>query len=203
MSTDRKAKTLKLVLLALLTAIVIVLQTLAGSLPVYPFTLTLVLIPMVIGAALISALAGAWLGAVFGAVVLLTGNAGVFLAFNPAATIATVLLKGALAGLAAGAAYKLLEKRSKTVAVTVAAIVCPVVNTGIFILASYVFFMPVVLGFAEAFGFVDALGAPNATATIFIGLVGINFPLELGVNLVLSPVIVRLTQYGLSRQRLQ
>ena len=194
MNTAKHFNTRKLVLLALLTAIVVVLQTLAAALPMFPFTLTLVLIPMVIGAALVNTVAGGWLGFVFGLVVLLTGNAGIFLAFNPAATIFVVLLKGILAGLAAGAVYKLLEKKGRTAAAISAAVICPIVNTGIFILGSYAFFLPVVMGFAETFGY------DNATAIIFLGFVGINFPLELGVNLVLSPVIVRLIQYGQDRR---
>jgi len=170
------------------------LQSLAALFPLYPFTLTLVLVPMVIGSALISPLAGGWLGAVFGFVVLITGNANLFLTLDPAATISIVLLKGILAGLAAGAVYKLLAGKSRTIAVITAAIVCPIVNTGIFIIGSYLFFLPVVMGFTEVFGY------DNATAIIFLGFIGINFPLELGINLVLSPVIVRLIQYGQDRR---
>lgn len=189
MDRTKPPDTKKLVLLALFTAIVVVLQGLAAVLPIYPFTLTLVLIPMVIGSALLGVYAGCWLGLVFGFVVLLTGNANVFLTFNPAATIFVVLLKGALAGFAAGAAYRAIAGKNRTAAVITAAVVCPVVNTGIFILGSYAFFLPKIMEFG------GALGYENATAIIFLGLVGINFPLELGVNLVLSPVIVRLVQY--------
>jgi len=194
MKDVRQIDTQKLVLLALLTAIIAMLQSLAALFPLYPFTLTLVLVPMVIGSALISPWAGAWLGAVFGFVVLITGNANLFLALDPAATISVVILKGALAGLAAGAVYKLLAKKSKTIAVIAAAIVCPIVNTGIFIIGSYMFFLPVVMDFAEHFGH------DNATAIIFLGFIGINFPLELGINLVLSPAVVRLVQIGQDRR---
>ena len=194
MKTAKSFDTRKLVLLALLTAIVVVLQTLAAVVPLFPFTLTLVLVPIVIGAALVNTLAGVWLGFVFGLVVLLTGDAGIFLAFNPAATIFVVLLKGAIAGLASGAIYKLLERKGKTVAAITAAIVCPVVNTGIFIIGTYIFFLPIVIGFTEVFGY------DNAAAIIFLGFVGFNFPMELGINIILSPVIVRLIQYGQDRR---
>ena len=182
-----------LVLLALLTSIVVVLQWLATILPVFPFTLTLVLAPIVIGAALIGIIAGFWLGLVFGVVVLVAGQASLFIAINVPATILIVLLKGALAGLGAGIAYKLLSKRSKTAAVISAAIICPIVNTGIFILASYAFFLPTIEEWA--------LGAGSSvTAFIFLVLVGVNFPIELLINLVLSPTIVRLIQYGQDRR---
>jgi len=194
MKTAKTFGTRNLVLVALLTAIVVVLQALAAILPIYPFTLTLVLVPIVIGAALAGSGAGAWLGLVFGLVVLLSGNANIFLALDPLATILVVLLKGTLAGLSAGAAYRLIAKKSRTIAVIAAAVVCPIVNTGIFIIGSYLFFLPVVMGFSEFYGF------DNATAIIFLGLVGINFPLELGLNLILSPTIVRLVQYGQDRR---
>ena len=190
MNTARTTNTRKLVLLALFTAIVVVLQALAAVLPIYPFTLTLVLVPMVIGAALVSAVAGGWLGLVFGLVVLLTGNANLFLAVNPLGTILVVLVKGTLAGLAAGAVYKLLATKNKVVATITAAAVCPIVNTGIFILGCYAFFLPTLTEWASGSDY------ENVTAFIFIGMIGLNFVLEFAINIVLSPVIVRLIQYG-------
>jgi uncharacterized membrane protein len=183
----------KLVLLALLTAIVVVLQVMASVLPVYPFTLALVLVPIVIGASLIGTFAGVWLGLVFGFVVLVTPpQATLFLGWNVPLTVLVVLLRGALTGLTAGIAYKVIEKFNKTVAVIVAAVVAPIFNTGIFILGCYAFFLP----YIEAWEF----GLGTATSTIFLLFIGINFPLELAVNLVLSPTIVRLIQYGQNRR---
>jgi len=191
MNTAKTFNTRNLVLLALLTAIVVVLQLMASIIPIYPFTLTLVLVPMVIGAALIGIPAGIWLGLVFGFVVLVTPpQATLFLGWNAPATILVVLLKGALAGLAAGAAYKLLAKKNRTAAVITAAVICPLVNTGIFVLGSYAFFLRYIAEFGAAIGF------ESATTTIFLGFIGINFPLEVVINLVLSPTIVRLIQYG-------
>ncbi|MCL2278866.1 MAG: ECF transporter S component [Oscillospiraceae bacterium] len=186
--------TRKLVLLALLTAIVIVLQVLATVVPVYPFRLALVLVPIVVGAALISPVAGAWLGLVFGFVVLFDPTVAPFWALNPAATIIVILSRGIFTGLVAGFLYKLIEKKHKTVAVVSAAVVAPIVNTGIFVLGLYVFFMPIVEGLGEFFPHF------NVTQIIFLGMIGINFPLEFAVNLVLSPTIVRLIQYAQKRK---
>ena len=194
MKSAKSFDTRKLVLLALLTAIVIVLQAVAAVLPVYPFTLTLVLIPMIIGAALVNTYAGGWLGLVFGFVVLVTGNANAFMAVDPAATITVVMLKGILAGLAAGAVYKLLAKKNLTFAAIAAAIVCPVVNTGVFLIGSYVFFLPTITQWGVAAGF------KSATEFILIGMIGFNFLAELALNLVLSPTIIRLIQYGQARR---
>ena len=194
MNKSKTFDTRKLVLLALLTAIVVVLQALAAVLPVYPFNLTLVLVPIVIGAALVNTVAGIWLGFVFGVVVLATGNANAFLAINPFAAVLIVIMKGALAGCAAGAVYRALANTNKTIAAVVAAVACPVVNTGILVLGSYAFFLPTFTAWGEAAGYA------NVTAFIFLGMIGFNFLFELGINIILSPTIVRLIQYGQGRQ---
>ena len=183
----------KLVMLAILTAIVIILQILGAFIKFGPFSISLVLMPIAVGAALLGAYAGAWLGLVFGFVVLISGDAFAFLAINPVATVFVVLIKGALAGYISGVVYKLIANRSRTIAAVAAAIACPVINTGIFIIGCYVFFLPTLTewGIAE--------GAVNVTAFIFISLVSINFLFELVINLVLSPTIVRLVQYGQSK----
>ncbi|MCL2125181.1 MAG: ECF transporter S component [Oscillospiraceae bacterium] len=207
MKTANQLNTRKLVLLGLLTAIVVVLQALATALPIYPFTLTLTLVPMVIGAALISPLAGGWLGLVFGLVVLISGNANLFLAVSPLATIVIVLVKGAGAGLASGYVYRLFAKKNRTVATIASAVVCPIVNTGIFTLGCYALLMPTLTEWTTNtnpdVGWALDAGFSNVTTLIFIGFIGINFFIELAINIVLSPTIVRLVQYGQDKKATQ
>ena len=190
----RTTDTRKLVLLALLTAMVVILQLLGSFIKFGPFSVSLVLMPIAVGAALLGAYAGCWLGAAFGVAVLLSGDATLFFTVSVPATILVVILKGALSGLAAGAAYRALENKSKTVAAIIAAAVCPIVNTGVFIAGAYAFFLPLISEWSAA------AGAVNVTAYIFIIMVSANFLFELGLNLVLSPVIVRLIQYGQDRR---
>jgi len=189
--TTKAFDTQKLVLLAILTAIVIALQILAIVTRLFlpMFSLTLVLVPIVTGAALIGIYAGAWLGLVFGFAVLISGDANIFLGINFPGTIIVVLLKGLLAGFAAGVVYKLINRFNRTIAVFAAAIVCPLVNTGIFILGCYIFFLP------ELTHEAILAGAASVTAFIFFIMIGVNFLIEFGVNIVLSPSIVRLIQY--------
>ncbi|MCL2107928.1 MAG: ECF transporter S component [Oscillospiraceae bacterium] len=191
-----RSRTLMLTQLGVLTAVVVILQLLAIAMrPLFPlFTISLVLIPITVGAAIIGVKAGGWLGLVFGAAVLLSGDAAPFLAFNVPGTIITVLLKGLAAGLAAGAVYRLLAPKGRTLAAAAAGVICPIVNTGVFVLGSYVFFLPLLAEWGEGSGFA------NSTAYIFFGLVGVNFLVELGLNLVMIPVIVRLIQYGQDRR---
>ena len=172
---------------ALLTAIVVVLQFLGFFLRFSTFSISLVLMPIVIGAALYGIGTGAWLGLVFGIVVLLTGDAALFLGIDAVGTIITVLAKGTLVGLCAGAAYKLIAKKIKYIAVLVSSIVCPVVNTGVFMIGCRLFFFEWVK---------EQAGGSSAWTFIIVSLVGINFIIELALNLVLNPVIVRIIDIG-------
>ncbi len=184
-------KTRNMVGLALFTAIVVVLQLLAVGLRALGlFSISLVLVPIVVGSAVYGWKGGAWLGFVFGVAVLLSGDAAAFLAVDVAGTVLVVLAKGTFCGLAAGLIYKLLEKYNKLFAVIVAAIVCPVVNTGIFLLGCQVFFLDTITEWAAAYNFADV-----GTYMVF-GLTGVNFLIELGVNLVLAPVATRLIRLG-------
>ncbi|MDD6729187.1 MAG: ECF transporter S component [Eubacteriales bacterium] len=179
--------TKKIAGVGLLTAIVVVLQLLGSFIRFGPFSISLVLIPIAVGAALYGKWSGAWLGLAFGVTVLLSGDAGAFLAVNPIGTVITVLLKGLLAGLLAGLAYSLIEKKSRIAAVITSAIVCPVVNTGVFLIGCRLFFFETIKEWA---------GGTNVLQYMLVGLVGANFLFELGANIILSPTIVKLVKIG-------
>ena len=136
------AKTQRLTGLALMTGIIIVLQIVASFIKFGPFTITLALAPIIIGAALYGAGAGAYLGGVFGVVVFIACVAGwdmggnILFTARPLVTLILCVVKGALAGLAAGAVYRALAQRSPMAGSILAGIMCPVVNTGIFCLGN-------------------------------------------------------------------
>ena len=180
--------TKKLVGVGLMTAIVVVLQLLGSFIRFGTFSVSLVLIPIVIGAALFGVGAGAWLGFVFGVAVLLSGDANAFLTVNAIGTVITVLLKGTLAGLAAGFVYEKLASHGSLPATIAAAVVCPIVNTGIFLLGCYLFFYETVAGWGASVGYEDF------GTYLIIGFVGLNFVFEMVINMVLSPAVVRITQ---------
>ncbi len=190
-----KTNTKKIVGIGLMTAIVVVLQLLGSFIKFGVFSISLVLVPIIVGAALYGVGAGAWLGLAFGVTVLASGDAGAFLAVNPVGTAVTVLLKGVLAGLAAGGVYKLIEKKNKLIAVITSGIVAPVVNTGIFILGCWLFFMPLITEWATA------AGVENAGLFVLTGVVGVNFFIELAINLVLSTVIVRIIKIAVKERK--
>lgn len=183
-------KTKKMVGVGLLTAIVVVLQALAVAIrPTGIFNISLVLVPIVVGAALYGYKAGAWLGFVFSIVVLFTDSAA-FMAISVPGTIITVVLKGTLAGLVAGLVYLALEKKNRYVAVVASAIICPVVNTGIFLIGCLVFFLETLNVWGAAAGF-ESVGS-----YLIFGMVGVNFLIEMAVNIVLSSVIMRIIRIG-------
>lgn len=180
---------------AILTAIVIVLQLIGGAIHFGVFSISLVLVPIVIGAALYGVWIGAWLGLVFGVMVLLTGDAAPFLAINPLGTVLTVLVKGTCAGLCSGLVYRALEKKNQFAAVVCAAITAPVVNTGLFLVGCVLFFLDAVKEWGQAAGF------ENVGTYMITGFVGLNFLFELLVNVILAPVIVRLVNLGRKTQK--
>ena len=181
-------KTRRLTGLALMTAIIVVLQVVASFVKFGPFSITLALAPIIIGAALYGAGAGAWLGAVFGVVVLIACIAGwdaggnIQFPANPLLTAALCIVKGPAAGFVSGLVFRGLSSRSPMGASIIAGIVCPVVNTGIFCVGLAVFFYDTLVAWA---------GGSDLIYYIIFVLTGVNFVLELAINLVLSTVIVR------------
>ena len=185
----RKMSTKTMVLGAVMTALVILLQLLGTYTTFFgPFSTALALVPIIIGAALCGAGVGAWLGLVFGVIVLVTGGAALFLAFNIPGTLITVLVKGMACGLVAGLVYKLLRRWNDTVAVFFAALLCPLTNTAVFLLGSALFFLP----YADAIA--QTLKMNVSGMALFWALAMGNFLFEIALSIVLSPVVVRLLQ---------
>ena len=189
-------KTQRLTGLALFTAIIVVLQVIATFVRFGPFSITLSLIPIVAGAAIYGPKAGAYLGGVFGVVVLVAcilgwdAGGAILWNANPFLTAVICLAKGILAGFAAGGVFTLISGKQLTtgrslVGTVCAAVVSPVVNAGLFILALYLLFPDILAAWASDFG-------AEVTTYILTGLVGINFLVELAVNVVLSPVVVQI-----------
>lgn len=166
----------------LFAAIIVVLQLIGGGIRFGTFSISLVLVPIVVGTAVYGWQMGGWLGLVFGAAVLLSGDANLFMTINPAGTIATVLIKGIACGLAAGGCYTALHEKHPTLATVAAAVAAPVVNTGVFLLGCKLFFMDFVREMAAGAGY------ESAGVFMIVGFVGINFLLELGVNIVLLAI---------------
>lgn len=180
--------------LSLFAAIIVVLSVLGNFVRFGPFPITLALAPIIIGAAVYGSSAGALLGGVFGAVVLLSGILGwdggtvmLLMGINPFGCILICIGKGILAGYLSGIVYRLIAKKSALGGVITAGIVCPVVNTGLFIVGMLVFYGSTLQSWA---------GSQNVIYYAIFGLAGINFVVELLVNLVLSSGITTVIRYA-------
>ncbi len=183
----------KLIYTAMFAAVVVVLQMFV-SIPVGMFTITLTLIPIMLGAILFGPLCGAILGGVFGVVVafqVVTGAAGalssaMFLQ-TPVVTVVLCLLKGIAAGWVSGLIYRIFVKCEKNkLGVILSAVACPIVNTGIFALGLFVFYGGLINTWA-----IDNAFA-NAFTFVMVGCIGLNFVVEFAVNVLLIPVVLRM-----------
>lgn len=184
MVTKRSFPIYRLTYLAILSAIVVVLQLAGSFVRLGTFSICPVLIPIVLGAIIGGPAGGAWLGLVFGVTVLMSGDAAFFLGINPVGTIITVLAKGILCGLCAGLVYRIFAKRTN-VAALMAAIVSPLVNTGVFMLGSRIFFWQTMQAGGQAEGL-------SAFGYLILFMVGGNFIFEFIFNIVLCPALNRL-----------
>ena len=172
-------------------AITVVLQLLSYAVKIGTFNLSLVLIPIVLVAVLYGPKQGAIIGAVFGVIVTIASATGLDLGGNvlflssPVLTTLVCIGKGVFAGFFAGLIANPLKSKNVYLAVILAAVIAPVTNTGLFVLSMFAFFRDTLTVWAN--------GADVVYYAI-VGLIGINFVIELIINLVLSPVVLRVTK---------
>jgi len=174
--------------LAVLLALVIVLQTFGGTIKIGPCSLNFTLVPIVLGAILLGPVAGGILGLACGIVVLIQVIIGgdfyaVIWTGNPFVTTLTCLVKTTAAGIIAGVVYRLIAKKNKYVAIFTAAGLVPVINTAIFILGMLC--MSNVLSDAYGLNGIDIL------IFILVSLITFNFFIEFAINMVIAPALAR------------
>ena len=196
MSTSFSRKSLqRLVAGGLLTALVIILQ-LIGCIPqISANKLSFVLIPIVLGGAVLGVRYGMWLGFVFGLSGLDPFTA-LLININPFGTLAVCLGKGILAGAAAAGLFRLLQKHNKPAAVLAASVAAPLVNTGLYCLGMLTLFRPTLV---QDFHLDENAGFLAGFWFIF-SLVLVNFAVELAINLALClPIYTAVSRSRLSR----
>lgn len=173
--------------LGVLTALVIAFQMLSGFMKIGTTAFCLVLVPIVLGGMLLGIVAGAILGGIFGLIVIIDGLIGLdpftlyLLNVQPVFTVALCILKGVAAGVIPALVYKFISRKNKYVAAFVAAVLAPVCNTGVFAIGALLMLDSIL----------PALGNPENSAAyvVFVMLIGVNFFVELAINLVLAPAV--------------
>ena len=176
---------------AILLSLVVVLQVWGSAIVIAGTTLNLTLIPVVLGAIILGPISGMVLGISVGVIITINAFVGtdgftLYLYQNsPIMTFLIIFVKGALAGLVPGLLYKLLKKHP-VLSTFVAAASAPIVNTGIFIIGTLI--ISGTIG-----GLMAELGITGQTVIYFIiiGCAGVNFLVELALNLVLAPALHR------------
>lgn len=212
MNEKNSVKVKRLVGLAILTALVVVLQLLGNFVPNFGNGYALGLVPIAVGAILYGPLAGAFLGLVMG--IIVATNPANYSAFTAVGLdvfklLVVMFVKSTLAGLVSGYVYKLFasiargreSKVSKyvwfVVAVATAAIIVPIINTSLYAILFGTFFGPLASegGYSLAASMAEASEATgkvynSAVTYLFAALIGINFVIELAISIVASPAIV-------------
>lgn len=181
-----------LTILAVLVALVVVLQLFGSFIKIGSTPISLVLVPIILGGMLLGVWVGLGLGLLFGFMVIMSAIAGydvftlALLQINPAMTVILCLLKGGLAGFISALLFKVIRTKNQYVAVFVASIMAPIVNTGIFVIGGFI----IVDTISEVFGSmgVDLTGI-SPVYIIFVLCVGVNFFIELAVNIICAPAI--------------
>lgn len=193
----QRQKTLELVQLAMLAALVVVLQIISALIPPIGGTvsITLTLIPVVIGAILFDKKGGVVLGLTFGLIVMINCITGldpggnILWNTNPILTAVLCLLKGVLAGLVPAVVYsamcknKTISSNKKLFATMLSAMLAPIVNTTTFVVGMLLFFRETLTIWA---------GGQAIFVYILVGLAGLNFLIEFIINIILTPAIMRI-----------
>ena len=196
MRTSSSKKVERMVQLALFVALVVVLQIISALIPPVAglVSITLTLVPVVVGGILLGSASGAFLGFAFGAIVLINCMTGmdpggnILWNANPLFTAIICFGKGIMAGFVPALLYGAISGREpgrakKFVATVVAALSAPIVNTGLFVAGMFLFFKDTLYAWS---------GGTDIVIYVLTGLAGVNFLVEFIINTVLSPAIVRI-----------
>lgn len=178
---------------AVLLALVVILQLFGAVFKIGATQLSFVLVPIVISGMLLGTVASSLLGLVFGIIVYLQGLFGadvftmILINDHPFLTLLICVGKGVACGFVSGLSFNLLKNKNRVVASFVSSALCPIVNTGLFILGSLFFVKDTI----------SANFVPDGQTLIYfliIGCAGVNFIIELFINLICAPAATRVTQ---------
>lgn len=180
MNSTSKVKTI--VLTGLLLALEVIFQTLGNYVQLGPANINLTLVTIVLAAVLCGPWSAMVLGFFNGVMAIFSPSTqAIFMPINPWATVLVCLLKTALAGLGASYIYKALAKNNRIVALVLASVAVPVINTGLFTVGALLFFQPWLEVGSSGYG-------GNWFLFLLLAVIGWNFLLELATTVVVAPL---------------
>lgn len=164
--------------------LVVVLQLLSNYVTFGPVSITLALIPIVVGSIIYGPYAGFLLGVFCGITVFFAPSTmALFWPYGIVKTFILCILKTGIAGLCSGYIFKLINNKNKKLAVVLSSISVPIINTGLFAIAAYILYSDLL----------NSLCHEGQTTLIYllVGFIGFNFIIEFFVNSILSPIVYR------------
>lgn len=192
----KKFNTKKMVELAILIAIIALMAfTPLGYLKLFTVDITLIVIPVAIGAIILGPTAGAILGFVFGltSFILSFSSAlgAMMLDINPVYRLITCIVPRVLCGWATGMLYMGLKKSDKLskASVQAANLACPLFNTIFFMSAFMIFYYntPTIQNIATS------MKAANPIAFVF-AFVGVNALIEAVACFIIGTAVTKAIQ---------
>ena len=174
----------------ILLGVEIVLQVIGNYIQPGFANINLSLIPICLGAILYGPIVGGFLGLVCGVMVLVSPSTiSVFFAVSPIGTILACLLKTTLAGIAAGFIFKAFKNKNTLVGSILVSIAVPVINTGVFAIFTAIFFTPILDDMVASGTF------SNVALALFLGMIGLNFILEIVSTTILTPSLYKIIEH--------
>ncbi len=186
----KKSNTFGLTLTALFTAIILIMDfTPLGYITTGGLSITLMILPVSIGAVCLGAKAGAYLGALFGLTsflmcfgigFMIDPTASLMFNATPWGTFITCFIPRIIAGLGTALVFKLFAKKSikNAVAFSVSCAVMPILNTVLF-LSFYVVC------------FKNTLLAEVAVKTVFLSAISLNGLIELAITVIVGGAVCK------------
>ena len=192
MTTTTNLRTVKMVQYALFTAIIILMAfTPIGYIKTPAVEITLIVIPVTVGAIMMGPAGGAFLGGVFGITSFIqcfgySPFGATLLGINPVATFILCLVPRILMGWLAGLIFMALKKNDRTrhISYAAASLAGPLLNT--------VFFMGALILFFYNTDYIQGLATGYGTSnpiTFVLAFVAVNGLIEAGVCFVLGAAI--------------
>ena len=202
MRKNGKLNTTYMVEMALLIAIILIMAfTPIGYIKTFGLEITLIVVPVAVGAVVLGPTAGAILGGVFGLTSFIqcfgmSAFGAMLLSFNPAGTFVvcfvTRLVMGWLTGLIAQGLKKV--KALKGASVFIANLCCPLLNTLLFMTTLILFFYQT--------EFIQGLAKNMKVANPFafvIAFVGVNGLVEAAACFVVGSAITKALQHSVNK----
>lgn len=183
-----------MVQLALMIAVILLMAfTPLGYIRTPGLSVTLLTIPVAVGAILLGPLGGLVCGAAFGLTsfyqCFVSGSFGtVLLGINPAATFVTTVITRALEGLLCGLIFNMVHRLAVTRRFSwyIASLACPLLNTVLFMSSLVIFFYNT--DYIQ--GIVSTLGVNNAFAFV-LAFVGVQGLIEAVICFIIASAVSR------------